>query len=115
MTDNTEAPFGEQVIKQMEAVTESVAQMTASLRASAAPHITSTIRTDTGGMAMIVAGASAAIAIFAMVGLVCVLVWATDRFADFRGQITELRNKDAVHDAYLDQHKTMIHKLEKTK
>lgn len=64
------------------------------------------IKVDSGGMAMVLAAAACAVAIFCMAAMVCVLVWT-------HAEISDLKNKDAIHDAYLQQHGNRINALEK--
>lgn len=65
------------------------------------------IKFDSGGMPMVIAGAAAAISICCITSMILMMVWV-------HGEVSDLKNKDAVHDAYIQQHDTRINDLKRT-
>lgn len=74
----------------------------------------SSIKFDSGGMPMVVAGAAATICLSGIVTLILVFIWARGEVSDLKTELAALRNKDTIHDAYIQQHDGRLSTLEKT-
>lgn len=72
-----------------------------------------TIKVDAGGTGVIIGAVAAAACLVMLAVLIVVVVWLNGQLGIVQQQFTDLKNKDSIHDAYLQQHDGRLSSLER--
>jgi hypothetical protein len=71
-----------------------------------------TIRVDAGGMGVLIGAVAASACLVMLAVLIVIVIWLNGQLVTVQQQFTDLKNKDSIHDAYIQQHDMRLSKVE---